>query len=593
VKRTGIRTDATKHLVERWRVASPYLGLSPRRLTTLVGLSFTKAVAEVVVLVVVAKVAFALAGPDSADLTVSLGPIRDFSLSPRQAILVALLSALTMFSAAMAIAALAARAAASGAATARTTILRSFSSASWEVQARERTGNLQELVTNQLAQVTVGVAVAVNSATAALSLAALLVGALAANTTAAILMMASVGAISLAMRPLRRITKRISKQRSQNDQEFATGVTEAVSIALEVRVFGVGDAVEGRTRSAIEACQTSMRRLLRMRGFVPAVFQASATLLVLAGMAFVVFAQLTSISGLAVVALLFARALSYGQMFQSALNQVSELTPFVAELHRYEQHYTSAQISTSGAEVERIGDLDFLNVTYSYGDGEPAIQDLTCSLRANERIGLVGPSGSGKSTFVQLLLRLREPDSGLFTVDGCPADQLSLQSWYQRVAIVPQFPHLIEGSVGENIAFFRDVSQEQIVEAAKRANIHEEIVAMSAGYDTLVSGSGGAISGGQAQRICLARALLGTPDVLVLDEPTSALDVRSEAAVQRTLDEMTGSVTLVIIAHRMSTIRHCDRIMVIDGGRLQAFDTPEVLLQQESFFKEAYDLSQG
>jgi ABC-type multidrug transport system fused ATPase/permease subunit len=131
-----------------------------------------------------------------------------------------------------------------------------------------------------------------------------------------------------------------------------------------------------------------------------------------------------------------------------------------------------------------------------------------------------------------------------------------------------------------------------VIRAARAAQIDAEIEAMADGYDTFVSGIGGSVSGGQAQRVCLARALVGSPDLIVLDEPTSALDVRSEAAVQRTLEELKGNVTLVIIAHRLSTLRLCDRIMVLEHGRLQAFDEPDRLLERESFYREAFDLSQ-
>ena len=197
------------------------------------------------------------------------------------------------------------------------------------------------------------------------------------------------------------------------------------------------------------------------------------------------------------------------------------------------------------------------------------LRDVSFTTEAREIIGIVGPSGAGKSTLVQLILRLRDPSGGRITADGRDIREFSLEDWYRHIAFVPQEARLFAGTIGENIRFFREHVDDAMVErAAQRAHLHDEILAMSHGYDTSVGERGGELSGGQRQRLCIARALVDEPDIIVLDEPTSALDPRSEALMRETMAALRRHTTVFVIAHRMSTLTICDRIMVIHGGGL-------------------------
>ena len=164
--------------------------------------------------------------------------------------------------------------------------------------------------------------------------------------------------------------------------------------------------------------------------------------------------------------------------------------------------------------------------------------------------------------------------------------------WSWKVTFVPQQAHLIGGTVSENIRFLRDdVSQQDIEDAAKLAHLHEDIMGWEDGYEREVGEQGGRLSGGQQQRLIIARALVENPELLILDEPTSALDVRSESLIRETLDDLRETTTIIIIAHRLSTLGSCDRVMVIQDGELKAFDTPERLEQSSAFYREALVLS--
>ena len=177
-------------------------------------------------------------------------------------------------------------------------------------------------------------------------------------------------------------------------------------------------------------------------------------------------------------------------------------------------------------------------------------------------------------------------------INGVDARLMRRDQWRRRVAYVPQTPQLLWGTVADNIRFYRPhLSDVQVQVAARRAHIHDEIMSWPAGYDTVVGQRAAAVSGGQRQRLCLARALADGPDVLILDEPTSALDVRSEAAVQDSLESLRGEVLLFLVAHRLTTVSICDRVMVIVDGRLQALDKPAQLLIDNDFYREVNEIT--
>ena len=193
---------------------------------------------------------------------------------------------------------------------------------------------------------------------------------------------------------------------------------------------------------------------------------------------------------------------------------------------------------------------------------------------------------------MQIILGLREPSTGRVTADGQDRTDLAISDWYRRVSFVPQDALLFSGTVAENILFFRDgVDRSRVEQAARRAHIHDEIIAWPLGYETPVGERGRQLSGGQRQRLCIARALVDDPDIIVLDEPTSALDVKSESLLRETLERLTPSATVIVIAHRLSTLSMCDRIMVVMGGILQAFDEPAKLEASSEFYREALELS--
>jgi subfamily B ATP-binding cassette protein MsbA len=212
--------------------------------------------------------------------------------------------------------------------------------------------------------------------------------------------------------------------------------------------------------------------------------------------------------------------------------------------------------------------ISFRNVTFAYGE-TPVLHDVSLDVPAGQVVALVGPSGAGKSTFAHLVPRFYDPQQGEVCLDGIPIRDFLKNDLRAHIAVVPQTPSLFLGTLEENIRVGnQDATRAEIEEAARKAFEHDFITAMPQGYDTPVGERGDLLSGGQRQRIAIARAFLKDAPILILDEATSALDIESEAAVQQALAELVKGRTTLIIAHRFSTIRIADRILVFRDGRI-------------------------
>jgi ABC-type multidrug transport system fused ATPase/permease subunit len=315
---------------------------------------------------------------------------------------------------------------------------------------------------------------------------------------------------------------------------------------------------------------------------------------ILVGGLFVLYKQGPShFAGLGAVILIIVRAGNYGQQVTTSWQGLRTALPFIDRLRDTARRYAESIRPDGDRELEGVRSTAFDGVTFGYRPERPVLKDISFRVQAGEAIGIVGPSGAGKSTLIQILLQLREPDQGAYLVNDTPVGEFRHADWYRRVSYVPQQPRLLHATVAENIRFLRDLDDASVERAAKLARIHEDIVTWPDAYQTIVGPRVDAVSGGQQQRICLARALAGRPEVLVLDEPTSALDPHSERLIQASLEGLRHEMTLFIIAHRLSTLDICDRVMVVVDGRIAAFDRTELLEQNNSYYRSASLLATG
>ncbi len=241
--------------------------------------------------------------------------------------------------------------------------------------------------------------------------------------------------------------------------------------------------------------------------------------------------------------------------------------------------------------LERVsGTVEFRNVSFRYGD-EPVLQDISLTVSSNQMLALVGPSGGGKSTLVSLLPRFHDVSDGAVLIDGHDVRDVTLSSLVGQIALVDQETTLFNESIANNIRYGKpDAGIDEVIEAARAAYAHDFIEQLPEGYDTNIGDRGIRLSGGQRQRLCIARALLKNAPILILDEATSALDTESEQMVQKALDNLMVNRTTFVIAHRLSTVLHADRIVVLEAGRIVESGTHDDLLQKGGLYNRLHAL---
>lgn len=246
---------------------------------------------------------------------------------------------------------------------------------------------------------------------------------------------------------------------------------------------------------------------------------------------------------------------------------------------------TEKECDNATKVTECKGDIRFQDVSFTYENNDMVLSNVNLDIKSGEKVALVGPSGSGKTTLCHLIPRFYEVTGGKILLDGKDISDLQLHSLREQIAIVQQDVFLFNGTIRENIAYGNfDATEEQIMEAARRANIHDYIVEQPEGYNTQVGERGVKLSGGQKQRIAIARAFLKNPPILILDEATSALDNVTERAIQRALDELCKGRTTLVVAHRLSTIRGADKIVVLTENGIEEQGTHEELVAKGGIY---------
>lgn len=465
---------------------------------------------------------------------------------------------------------------------------------SWDVQSGESEQAIHDLLLRHVSKVQGAVVTLASTISTVFMLLALVGSAFFVDPIAALLVIVAGAALFLGLRPLTALAKRLAQRQIDLGIVYGAQSREAIDLSLEIRAFGVSKSVAERLRVATEAEIVPSTQATIVSRLVGSLYSLTVVLILLLGLFAVYSVQNRPLAALGAIVIILMRALTQSQSLQSSYHALSEAVPFVMRLDSERERFRGSRQPSGGVPLDDPASLTIDDVSYSYvGSPQPALQHVTFTVNRGEAIGLIGPSGSGKSTLIQILLRLRHPSSGRYLLGDIDAADVDDDSWFSQVAFVPQDCHVFDGTVRENIRFFRaDVTDEQIEEAAHRAHVHDEIVGMPHGYDTELGSRGGALSGGQRQRIAIARAMVSKPSIMVLDEPTSALDMRSESLVHETLTELKGTVTLFVIAHRLSTLNTCDRILVMGNGQLQAFGSRAELEEESAFYRDALKLSQ-
>ena len=293
-----------------------------------------------------------------------------------------------------------------------------------------------------------------------------------------------------------------------------------------------------------------------------------------------------NIVSFAVIIYLIRRMFSYVESMQTYIQAISENTPYLQNILIYNKEAAKNKEVDTGTEKFSFDQyLEFKNVSFSYDPRKKILQNISFKIKKGEVVGIVGPSGSGKTTIVDLILRLFNPQKGEILADNKNTSNIKLTQWRKNISYVPQDTFLIHDTIENNIKFYGDISMDDIIKVSKMANIYDTVQELPDKFNTVAGERGIKLSGGQRQRIALARALARNPKILILDEATSAIDAESEKLIQQSIKELKGKITIIIIAHRPSTIMNCDRLIVLEKGKIMEKEVSEKFIQnQESYF---------
>ncbi len=408
-----------------------------------------------------------------------------------------------------------------------------------------------------------------------------------------VLVLACLAIVPLCVLPIRYVGKMILHRAEQLQRQLGSvtgGFSESLGAAREVRAFGLEDQEIGRFAALCRALVTSQMKVAKYNlGLTPAIEIISAVGLSVT----LVYGYHIHIQWGSFLAILTALYLSYDPI--KKLGGVNnELKRGRVALDRLEvvlnEPITIAD-PPAPAPVGRLrGDLAFTDVTFAYNGDTPALRNVTVSLPVGTVCALVGPSGAGKSTFANLVPRFYDVNQGAVTIDGIDVRAMRLSDLRRNIALVSQEPVLFNDTIYNNLLFGRpNATRDAVMAAAIDAHADEFIRGLPQGYATVVGERGSTLSGGQKQRIAIARAFLRNAPILILDEATSALDSQSEQMVQEALHQLVAGKTVIIIAHRFSTIRDASLILVFDHGAIVAQGTHAALYADNPLYKSLYD----
>lgn len=408
-----------------------------------------------------------------------------------------------------------------------------------------------------------------------------------------ILVAVSLGLISVLIQFLTRQVKSLGQQAVEANKTLGSRMWEGFAGMKIIRTFGRESYEQERFDVTSKEVRDTFFKLDMLSGIVNPLSEVLSVILLLSILVIVLLQDQTTLPTLLTFIFILYRLQPQVKQLDSGRVSLVALTSSVEDVMSLldssdKPYIRSGQIPFEGLQQS----ICFKSVTFCYNAQEtPAIQDISICIPRGKTTALVGPSGAGKSTLIGLLYRFYDVTEGEIYVDDCPLQQLNLDAWRSRMALVSQDIHMFSATVRENIAYGRlEATEEEIIAAAKLANAHDFISQFPYAYETKVGDRGVRLSGGQRQRIALARAIVRNPEILILDEATNALDSIAENLIQEALNTLSQNRTVIVIAHRLSTIEQADQIIVMEEGRVSEQGNLQHLLKLNGLFAKLYQL---
>ena len=416
------------------------------------------------------------------------------------------------------------------------------------------------------------------------------------NVKLALLTFIFVPFVSAYMIILRKTINRIFHLQFKKNDDVASDLQDVISGMREVKCYGMEKKESERFKFLSDVFAGIQKRNERFWGrfdFVLSFFMGMGVVVVVYFGGRYVFNETMSAGELYQFITYTLLLFQYVGWLGRLPREVSQLTSSLERIYDVlSQSVPDHESKTHSVDIK--GEITFDHATFGYKSYQPVLEDINATIKPGEMIGIVGASGTGKSTLINLLMGLYEIDDGKILIDGEDMKNISSESYHSQIGVVLQETFLFSGTVIDNIRFSKpDATIEEIIQAAKLANAHDFISKLPDGYNTYVGEKGYTLSGGERQRIAIARAILPDPRLLILDEATASLDTESEFMIQKALERLTSGKTTFAIAHRLSTLKKADRIMVIDGHSIAEIGTHQELLDKKGLYYNLYTAQIG
>ncbi|MDO8592397.1 MAG: ABC transporter ATP-binding protein [bacterium] len=458
--------------------------------------------------------------------------------------------------------------------------------ANWQYLLKQKLGHLETILVTNVRYGSVLLQYISDCLMMATSLLVFLLVAINISWLVTLITVALGGLIFFAFKPFLHKTRTLSRENEKINRQTSHHINENILGMKTIKVMSAGDKIVDKAKEYFK----TLRELIVKTSFLSiatnALIQPIGLIFV-----FIIFAisyktGIFNFAALAAIIYLIQRIFTYGQQLQTTFYVMTNSASYVDKMLEYRDEIIKNKEIDSGTDSFKFDNfLEFKNVSFYYDQAKQILNEVNFTVNKGEMIGLIGPSGAGKTTIVDIILRLFNPVKGEILLDGKNINKIDINEWRKNIGYVSQDIFLKNDTIANNIKFYNDaISDKEMEVAAKMSNIYDFIQSCPDKFASVIGERGILLSAGQRQRIVIARILARRPEILILDEATSALDNESEVQIQKVIENLKNKVTVLLIAHRLSTVMNCTKLLVLQDGEIKEQGSPEELLADEKSY---------